>query len=122
MNNTGLTINNYFNSGVLLLNIKELKKMNFTQKCVMSYKKNQTFFPDQDLLNTLTGHRRIILGYKFNKPVFGNYASCILRHFNRKKVTHPVVVRHHEDYDYHYEAVDEFYRLMSKKNRTINSN
>lgn len=32
MNNTGLTINNYFNSGVLLLNIKELKKMNFTQK------------------------------------------------------------------------------------------
>lgn len=119
MNNTGIDADNYFNSGVLLMNVKEMKKMNFSKKCVDTYKRNRTFFPDQDMLNVVTGHRRIILDWKFNKPVFGKYSKCILRHFNKKKVTHPVVVRHHEDYDYHFEAVDEYYRLMSLSNRTI---
>lgn len=36
-----------------------------------------------------------------------------------KKVAHPVVVRHHEDYDYHFDAVNEYYRLMSMINRTV---
>ena len=119
MNHTGLTVNNYFNSGVLYMNTEEMRKVNFTKRCVESYRKNQTFYPDQDLLNMFAGHRRIILNWSYNKAVFGDYAKCILRHYNQKKVTHPVVVRHHEDYDYYFDAVDEYYRLMSLKNKTV---
>lgn len=119
MNSTGLHSNNYFNSGVLYMNIEEMKKVNFTNRCVESYSKNRTFFPDQDMLNLISGHRRIILDWKFNKPVYGRFSKCVLRHYNKKKVTHPVVVRHHEDYDYYFDAVDEYNRLMSLENRTI---
>lgn len=49
----------------------------------------------------------------------GNWAEFVLRHYNQKKVNHPVVVRHHEDYDYYFDAVDEYNRLMPKPNRTF---
>ena len=119
MNNSGLTVGNYVNSGVLYMNIDELRKVNFTNRCVESYRRNQTFYPDQDLINIFAGHRRIILDWKYNKNIYGNWAKCVLRHYNQKKVNHPVVVRHHEDYDYYFDARDEYDRLMSMPNRTV---
>lgn len=65
------------------------------------------------------GQRRIIVDYRFNKNTMGNWAEFVLRHYNQKKVNHPVVVRHREDYDYYFDAVDEYNRLMSKSNRTF---
>lgn len=83
------------------------------------FKKNGTFYNDQDLFNMFVGHRRIIVDYRFNKNTMGNWAEFVLRHYNQKKVNHPVVVRHHEDYDYYFDAVDEYNRLMPKPNRTF---
>ena len=121
MNNTGLTINNYFNSGVLLMNIEEMNKVNFSKRCADGYRKNQTFYPDQDILNIITGHRRVILDWRFNKPMSGSWSKCVLRHYNHKKVTHPSVNRNTEDYHFYFDAKDEYYRLMSKRNRTISN-
>ena len=119
MNKTGLTTYNYFNSGVLLMNIEEMNKVNFTQRCATTYRKNQTFYPDQDILNIISGHRRVILDWRFNKPLPGGWTKCVLRHYNHKKVTHPTVNRNSEDYKYYFQALDEYYRLMAKPNRTV---
>lgn len=119
MNKTGLTVNNYFNSGVLLMNIDEMRKMNFVNKCVAAYKKNQTFYPDQDMLNVVCGHRRIILDWRFNKPVVGDWTRCVFRHYNHLKVTKPAFIRHQFDYDYYYDSLDEYNRLLGKLNHSL---
>lgn len=109
-----LTRKNYLNSGVLLLNIKELKKFKFEKKAIQSWNKNKTFFLDQDLFNLLVGKRRIVVDWRFNKIYPEPYAKCVLRHYNHIKVTDSTVKRHLFDYEFYYSAVDEYNRLMSK--------
>lgn len=44
----------YFNSGMLVMDIKKLKKMNITKKCLQKIKELPDLkFPDQDLLNVM---------------------------------------------------------------------
>lgn len=45
---------NYFNSGMLVMDIQKLKKMDITQKCLQKMKELPDLkFPDQDLLNVM---------------------------------------------------------------------
>lgn len=39
MNNSGFTANNYFNSGVLYMNIEEMKKVNFSKSVLNAISK-----------------------------------------------------------------------------------
>jgi len=58
----------YFNSGVLLLNVKELYREGFTRKCVALQKKYQakTRFMDQDIINLAVLREWKQLPWKFN--------------------------------------------------------
>lgn len=122
MNNTGLTHNNYLNAGVLIMNIDELKKIDFINKSIVLWNTKKLLFIDQDLINILVGHRRVVVDIKFNKCWFGSFSDCVLRHFNHKKVTNNEAKRHYEDYDYYFDSLDEYSRLISKINQTIYRN
>ena len=108
--------NTYLNSGVLMMNIDELRKFDFVNKAIKLWntKRYSLPFPDQDLINVLTGYRRMVIDRKFNKPFYGNFSKCILRHYNHEKVTSPSVHRHLEDYDFYYDSLDEYNQLMTE--------
>lgn len=58
----------YFNAGVLLLNLKELRKKDFLSEAMTFIKENNArlYFHDQDVLNALLGDRAKILPIKWN--------------------------------------------------------
>ena len=60
--------NNYFNAGVLLLNLKELRKINFKERCFEYYKNNQSIITlqDQDILNGVLNGRCKFLPLNWN--------------------------------------------------------
>ncbi len=63
---------NYFNSGVLLMNLVKLRKQGNLKKISDFINKNnfQLFFPDQDILNGLYGNR-----IKPTKDIYYNYET-----------------------------------------------
>ena len=61
-----IDINNYFNSGVLLINLKEFRRT-IKQDYVKEYiEKKQWRFPDQDVLNIICAGKTIMLDSKWN--------------------------------------------------------
>ena len=61
-----ININNYFNSGVLLINLKEFRHK-FNQEYIKKYiEKKQWRFPDQDVLNIICAGKTIMLDSKWN--------------------------------------------------------
>ena len=61
-----IDINNYFNSGVLIMNLKQFRH-DFDKEYILSYvEKKQWRFPDQDVLNVVCANRTIILDSKWN--------------------------------------------------------
>ena len=50
---------NYLNSGVLLLNLSEIKKTGLFRKCVMMCKEKKMFMPDQTSLNKQISHKTV---------------------------------------------------------------
>ena len=59
--------NFYFNSGVLLINIKEWKKVGLFKKAVNYIKKDSKIFdPETTILNIITDMKKIILNPKYN--------------------------------------------------------
>ena len=59
---------NYFNSGVLLVNLSYLREIDFTQKAVdyISKYPERVKFSDQDVLNALLHDRKKLLPYRYN--------------------------------------------------------
>lgn len=61
-----IDINNYFNSGVLVMNLKQFR-LSFTQEYMVEYiEKKQWRFPDQDVLNVICADKTVILSSKWN--------------------------------------------------------
>lgn len=60
--------NNYFNAGILLLNLNELRKINFKEKCFEYYQKNKSIITlqDQDILNGVLNGKCKFLPLKWN--------------------------------------------------------
>ena len=50
---------NYLNSGVLLLNLPEIRKTGLFRNCVIMCKEKTMFMPDQTALNKLTSHKAV---------------------------------------------------------------
>jgi len=74
----------YFNSGVLLLDLKKLRKINFIQKCQEYFNKYQEniIWPDQDILNGVLGKHTHFILPKFNAEVYdGAMAAADYRDF-----------------------------------------
>lgn len=75
INRLGLPVsNNYFNSGVMLMNLKELRRFDFKNDCMNFYRNNKEIIclEDQDVLNcVLNGKCRFIsLKYNANNRIF----------------------------------------------------
>lgn len=58
----------YINTGVLLMNLENLRKANFFSECKKYYYEHQSKlkFPDQDLLNLILASKKLLLKERFN--------------------------------------------------------
>ena len=78
---------NYFNSGVLLMNMKKLKESNMLEKVRNLCSNKKMPFPDQDALNKLCKNK-LYLPRKFNEQ--GNpKKDTIIQHFSKRIVWFP---------------------------------
>lgn len=66
-----LNISNYFNSGVILFDVKKCLENDFCNKCVqwLSQNKNKAIFPDQDAINVVCDKRILRVNNSFNKQI-----------------------------------------------------
>ncbi len=60
------TKENYFNSGVMLLNLKKMREDNITEKLIDYRMYGVNFFMDQDSFNIVLGAQRVMLPYTYN--------------------------------------------------------
>lgn len=70
---------NYFNSGVLLLNIKEIKKTGLFEKARLLCKTKKMAFPDQTALHRLA-KRKLVIPTKFNSQRWLK-EDTVIQHF-----------------------------------------
>ncbi len=65
-------IEEYFNSGVLIMNLENMRKCDFVNKCIEKLKELKTpVFHDQDILNAVCVGRVTFLPFKYN--YWGNF-------------------------------------------------
>lgn len=62
----GIQDRKYFNSGVLLLNLKKIRQDKITEKLVKYRRERKNYFMDQDALNAIMGTKRISLPPNYN--------------------------------------------------------
>lgn len=77
----------YFNSGVLLMNLKKIRERGSLHKIAIEHiweKRNMIFMPDQDVLNSIFSGDTKIISNKFNKILDGKFyprvfmSDCII--------------------------------------------
>ena len=56
----------YFNSGVMLYNLKQQREDNIISKAIEYIKNNEDFYGDQDVLNIIFGNKLKLMSYKYN--------------------------------------------------------
>ena len=91
--NLKLKNNLYINAGVLLINTKEWRRINFSFKIENYYKNNKVYDLDQNILNILTDNQKIRLNPEFNymellwRKVNCQYEYNYLELYNKKDPT-----------------------------------
>ena len=70
---------NYINSGVMLLNMNEIRKTGLFAKCRMLCRKKKMFMPDQSALNKLAVSKKIVQN-RFNEQR-KLHSDTVLQHF-----------------------------------------
>lgn len=72
----------YFNSGVLLMNLKKWREQNVSERAVKFVSKNITNFTDQDALNDILRGDFLRISKKWNSnPVMGKIEGLNIMHF-----------------------------------------
>ena len=66
INYEALENNRYFNAGVIVVNLKEWKKGNYTNKCLTNISKYKYEFMDQDALNVVLRDNIVFLDSRYN--------------------------------------------------------
>lgn len=77
-NRTGLSpLSGYYNSGVLLINLRNWRKHNTGERCIEYVNENskQIQYPDQDALNVITNKAWTILPFRYNTQAFMYYRT-----------------------------------------------
>ncbi|MBR6778597.1 MAG: lipopolysaccharide biosynthesis protein [Clostridia bacterium] len=98
---------NYFNSGVLLMNMKNIKKTNLLQKVRDMCFSKKMAFPDQTSLNKCCKNK-IYLPRKFNEQ--GNpKKDTIIQHFSKRIVWFPFHTINIKQY--HFDQVQQKYKI-----------
>ena len=124
----------YFNSGVLLLDLKAWREKNITNT-VLGYEpllKDKLIFPDQDLLNYSFANGYKILNERYNVTAprarkhysMGKLVDCVIRHFEGGKkpwLCHPLKLERMKSNHigmksfWHYAKKTSFYNEMISK-------
>ena len=108
--------NNYFNAGVIVMNLKELRDYKFEEKFIYMLKIKFEVAQDQDYLNRLCKGRVKILDYSWNRmPVMGKTEGKInLIHYNlgAKPWYFDNVV--YQEYFWEYAKKTEFYNEIKE--------
>lgn len=68
-------LRNYFNSGVLLLNLEKIREDNLEEKMLKYVENNDLMFPDQDCLNVFFKGKTKLMPYTYNFQILGQF--CI---------------------------------------------
>ncbi|MCH3910120.1 MAG: glycosyltransferase family 8 protein [Bacilli bacterium] len=80
----------YVNAGVMLLNLKEIKKDGLFKKCRDYLKHKKKAFPDQDAINKYCHGKKLYLGHDYNEQ--GHLrATTIIRHYCNKPRIFPTI-------------------------------
>ncbi len=116
---------NYINAGVLLFNLKEMKKTGILEKARQLIKTKKLVFADQSAIIRSTTKRKV-LPQKFNEQKFLHKKSTIIRHFSKRLFYFPFpkaknikqwdVEKMHKVYHYYvFDDILEEYIYLKKK-------
>ena len=80
--------NFYFNSGVMLLNLEEMRKDNIIEESIKYFNSHYEVFGDQDILNVVVKDKVIPLSYRYNcnSTFFEEKDAQFLSDFYQEKV------------------------------------
>lgn len=84
----------YINAGVLLLNLEQMRKDNFTQEALKLIDRS---FPssDQDIINLMAYNRIKLLPYKYNmSPALSEPLDCFAKDEVEEALTQPVILHY----------------------------
>ena len=78
----------YFNSGVMLLNLKQIRKDKIKNNAIIYFNTHQEVFGDQDVLNAVVKEKVMPLSYRYNcnSTFFEEKDAAFLRDFYGEKV------------------------------------
>lgn len=121
----------YFNSGVILLNLKKMREDSIAEK-LLAYKEHDTFnrYMDQDAFNVVLYPKILLLNEKYNfheeyeklRLKDTNYAylqtidNIVLRHYTAYKPTEDLKFPHSEQF-FHYADYSDFVNCIIKTMR-----
>ena len=109
--------NNYFNAGVIVMNLKELREYKFEEKFIyMLGKIRFEVAQDQDYLNRLCKGRVKILGFEWNRmPIMGNKDGEIkIIHYNLGSKPWYFDDILYQEYFWEYAKKTEFYNEIKE--------
>ncbi len=122
----GVPNDEYFNSGVLLMNLEEYRLQEIERKFLESIQSNdlRTVAPDQDYLNVLCKGKVKYLPNKWDKmPLTNTEEDFNLLHYNMYLKPWHYDECPLNEYFWHYAKKTDFYRfLQEKKNNYSNEN
>ena len=80
--------NFYFNSGVMLLNLKEIRENNIINRAKTYFNTHYEIFGDQDILNVVVGKKVLPLSYVYNvnSTFFEEKTAVFLSEFYQEKI------------------------------------
>lgn len=115
----------YFNSGVLLINLKKWRQENYTKQILDIIHKNQFPHHDQDALNKLFMNNWLTLDLRWNiiPPVYNLFPKVLFNKFFKKQALeakrNPAIVHYAGRYKpweftYHQGFNDMYYKYLKK--------
>lgn len=114
---------NYFNAGVLLLNLKKIKETGLFEKTVAKCAVKKIFLPDQTALNRLV-KKKLILKRKYNEQKYHGRKS-VIQHFTKTIIWFPLFHTRNikpwhtelflKTFPYGYEELISSYKTLKEK-------
>ena len=94
---------NYFNSGVMIFNIKAMKNNSFTQNFINTLKCfNELICPDQDILNIILENKVLFIDKHWNTPAALNEERKLKFNYGNAKICHFCGEKAWNNPDLHY--------------------
>ena len=121
-------VQNYFNSGVLVMNLEAIRKDALLDKFIKVAQKNNQFFHDQNVLNVVCEQKVFPLKYEWNiqccnkikEKDFSIIHYCGDKPWNKKGVHLENDWWHYARNTYYYQEILTHYKEHFPKNRKIN--